>query len=46
MNRATYMEGRSFNKDLVSNLCSSYNNNTGNWYVKDFCNFTEQGMQI
>lgn len=27
-------------------LCSSCNNNTGNWYVKEFCSFTEQGMQI
>jgi len=25
-------------------LCKSCNNNTGNWYVKDFCQFVEQGM--
>jgi len=27
-------------------LCASCNNNTGNWYVKDFCEFTEQGLKI
>ncbi|KAA8473718.1 hypothetical protein BDE36_0202 [Arcticibacter tournemirensis] len=27
-------------------LCASCNNSTGNWYVKDFCSFAEQGMKI
>jgi len=27
-------------------LCSSCNNNTGNWYANAFCDFAEQGMQI
>jgi hypothetical protein len=25
-------------------LCEPCNNNTGNWYAKDFCDFTEQGL--
>lgn len=27
-------------------LCVSCNNNSGNWYAKDFCKFTEQGWEI
>lgn len=27
-------------------LCASCNNATGNWYVKDFCDFTKQGFEI
>lgn len=48
-NEKSYLYGkkkksqRGFGKQ---SLCSSCNNNTGNWYVKDFCSFTEQGMQI
>lgn len=26
-------------------LCGACNNNTGSWYVKDFCDFTEQGLK-
>jgi len=27
-------------------LCETCNNNTGGWYVKDFCSFIKQGMDI
>jgi len=27
-------------------LCASCNSSTGNWYVKDFCKFTEQALEI
>lgn len=27
-------------------LCASCNNNTGNWYAKDFCDFTKQGQKF
>ncbi len=42
-----------FNKYLRSHkgfgkycLCAECNNSTGNWYSKDFCDFTSQGMRI
>ena len=49
VNEKSYLFGkkkrsqRGFGKQ---SLCSSCNNSTGNWYVKDFCNFTEQGIEI
>lgn len=27
-------------------LCAQCNNSTGNWYVKDFCEFIRQGSKI
>lgn len=27
-------------------LCAQCNNSTGNWYVKDFCEFTGQGLNV
>ncbi|MFD1628942.1 hypothetical protein [Pseudopedobacter beijingensis] len=45
--------GYLFGKKSVSNrgfgkkcLCAHCNNSTGNWYVKDFCEFTRQGVKI
>ncbi|WP_207428904.1 hypothetical protein [Pedobacter sp. SYSU D00535] len=27
-------------------LCASCNNDTGSWYVKDFCEFSKQGLEV
>lgn len=34
---------RGFGKNC---LCAQCNNSTGNWYVKDFCEFTRQGLAL
>ncbi|WP_374163794.1 hypothetical protein [Arcticibacter sp. MXS-1] len=34
---------RGFGKQTI---CASCNNDTGNWYVKDFCEFSNQGLEI
>ncbi|TCC91926.1 hypothetical protein EZ428_09260 [Pedobacter frigiditerrae] len=37
------LSNRGFGKHC---LCASCNNSTGNWYAKDFCAFTQQGLKI
>jgi len=49
INRGSHLFGKRMKSNRGAGgytLCEQCNNNTGDWYAKDFADFTQQGMEI